>query len=838
MRMYKKRELLQCIGILKKANRQLRMVQYGAGNEVLEQCQELAIKMGEQIEEDGEDHSVIIGYLEEYCEMLYKAFVCSNSVEYKSLLKINDSLLKKIEKGVKEDIQNSAYEIVFLPYKASMWDAFDSVYRAAVGDKDCHVVVMPVPYYNMNQRDNQVEVHYEGDQFPEDVPVTDYQIYSLEEVHPDVIFIHNPYDQCNYVTQLPEQYFSSTLVHYTERLVYISYFITRGDSIKEDYCVMPAVKNAWRTFVQSESVRKCYVKYGADPNRIVAMGSPKFDMVIKSQENPPKVPEHWRSVFSGRKVFLLNTHLTAIINEAEKMIDKLHKIFKLFEQEKKAALLWRPHPLSIETAKAMNPQILGKYLEIIDEFKTLDNGVYDDTPDIHRAIAISDAYIGDWSSVATLYGITGKPMYIMSINVDTNIEESEKEKEEKERGLSFSCAAELDGYLWAPGDEVNGLFRICEETGESEFITFFMEEKSCVYLLYRRVIAFGRKLIFVPWMAEFIAEYNVDTKEMQYYSPYDQYDKGIPQFAECLVKGNKLYMFPTRVKNVICMDMESGELQQCKWDFDVLPEEIINLEYTVFLNAINVEDIEYLPCLRTNVFVKLSLKDFQSEAIRIPECKEGFIDVANEGDFIYLMSISGDVFSYSISTGKVELFWLNHEKRADSKNPYYKMLVYNGFLWLLAGFNEYICRINISTLESDIIEAFPEEFLISQENPGIPPYKWFNGEVRNGTLKLYPRRANMLLIWKNNQKEAKGIKIKMPEDKAWNQYKLLWNKNGYLYHEVNTSLFFFLHFCLIGNDGYKRLRQDYFRGLQCNGEGHCGGDIWEYIKGNLEQIKY
>ena len=78
MRMYKKRELLQCIGILKKANRQLRMVQYGAGNEVLEQCQELAIKMGEQIEEDGEDHSVIIGYLEEYCEMLYKAFVCSN----------------------------------------------------------------------------------------------------------------------------------------------------------------------------------------------------------------------------------------------------------------------------------------------------------------------------------------------------------------------------------------------------------------------------------------------------------------------------------------------------------------------------------------------------------------------------------------------------------------------------------------------------------------------------------------------------------------------------------------------------------------------------------------
>ena len=833
MRMYIKREILQGIETLNKVNKKLKLIQCGAGNEAIEQSQELAIMIGNRIEECGGDHSVTIGFLEEYCETLYKAFVCKNNAEYKQIVKEMGYLLKRIERSVKEDIPNSAYEILFLPYKVSMWDAFDSVYRAVKEDKDCHVRVMPVPYYNMNHKDKQIEMHYEGDQLPEDVPVIDYKSYSLEEVHPDVIFIHNPYDQCNYVTQLPEQYFSSTLVQYTDYLVYIPYFITRGDSIKEEYCVMPAVKNAWRTFVQSDSVRKCYIKYGADSNRIVAMGSPKFDMVIRSQNNPVKIPEKWRKVFKERKVFLLNTHLTSIINKAEKMIDKMHKIFELFRQEKSAALLWRPHPLSIETAKAMNPQILDSYLKIIEEFKELENGVYDDTPDIHRAIAVSDAYIGDWSSVATLYGITGKPMYIMSINADTNIEENEKEREERERGLSFSCAAELDGYLWAPGDEVNGLFRICEETGESEFITSFNKEKSCGYLLYRRVIAFERKLFFVPWMAEFLAEYNIDTKEMRYYSLYAKYEKGIPQFGECLVRGNKLYLFPTKVKNIICFDMKSSEVWQFKWDFEILPEEIKNCEYTSFLDAVNVGDIEYLPCLRTNSLVKLCLKDFKSEVLQIQASKTGFMQAVYEGDYIYLMGIDGDVFSYCISNHEFKLFWENKEKRTDKKSPYYKMLVFKGFLWLLAGYNDFICRINISTLESDTIEEYPEDFFFTSENPGIPPYKWFNGEVRNGILKLYPRRANMLLTWNNTEEKAKGIKIKLLDNKAWNEYRYPRSKDGYLYYEIEKSLFFFLQLIINENDGNRELRKRYFSGLQCHADGQCGEYIWKYIKDNM-----
>lgn len=45
-------------------------------------------------------------------------------------------------------------------------------------------------------------MHYEGDLYPEYVPVTSYQDYDFAKRHPDMIFIHNLYDKYNYVTSV------------------------------------------------------------------------------------------------------------------------------------------------------------------------------------------------------------------------------------------------------------------------------------------------------------------------------------------------------------------------------------------------------------------------------------------------------------------------------------------------------------------------------------------------------------------------------------------------------------------------------------------------------------
>ncbi len=57
--------------------------------------------------------------------------------------------------------------------------------------------------------------------------LTDWQSYNFEDRMPDVIYIHNAYDNCNRVTSVHSKFYSGNLKKYTEKLVYIPYFVYR-----------------------------------------------------------------------------------------------------------------------------------------------------------------------------------------------------------------------------------------------------------------------------------------------------------------------------------------------------------------------------------------------------------------------------------------------------------------------------------------------------------------------------------------------------------------------------------------------------------------------------------
>ena len=129
--------------------------------------------------------------------------------------------------------------MVFLPYKASMWDSLESVWKAAYEDKEhCETYVIPIPYCDRNPDMTAKEWHCEANLFPDYVPVLDWREYSrdkLREMHPDVIFIHNPYDNFNAVTSVDMQYYSRNLKGCADKLVYIPYFVV-GDTISPHFC--------------------------------------------------------------------------------------------------------------------------------------------------------------------------------------------------------------------------------------------------------------------------------------------------------------------------------------------------------------------------------------------------------------------------------------------------------------------------------------------------------------------------------------------------------------------------------------------------------------------------
>ncbi len=429
MRGFQKQQIMNVIDSMHALHGEIRdRLQSGAYDVVegaLTDCQEAAISVGEAIEQIEGDDTKAVRCLEHYCERLYQISLQLQNTAAQKIYKSLESGLVKAENEIKHmPVRKTA---VFLPYKASMWDSLESVWKAACDDEEWESVVIPIPYYNRNTDDSLGEMQYEGADFPEDVPVTDWQQYSLEKEHPDIIFIHNPYDQFNIVTTVHPLFYASRIKDYTEKLVYIPYFVHQNDIVAEHYCVLPGTIYADVVILQSEKVREQYLRYyeaalpelvekqgrEAIEKKFQALGSPKFDVPADSQND---IPEEWREFLGqGKKVIFFNTHLRGLMQgQSEQFLRKLEWVFNFFQKQEDVVLLWRPHPLMVETARAMNPEAVEPYLKLVERYRRQKIGIYDDSRELHRAIDLSDAYYGSGSSVVELFRQQGKPVMLMS----------------------------------------------------------------------------------------------------------------------------------------------------------------------------------------------------------------------------------------------------------------------------------------------------------------------------------------------------------------------------------------------------------------------------------------
>lgn len=450
MERYKKKDLLQTVDTLLKANDAI--VKTTRTNpekaaEALAQCQESAIALGTYIDTLGEKHASLVHVLEDYCENIYQ--MSGSLSDENACRKVSKRIQKQLTglcNSIKYDMPEDRKEVVFLPYKASMWDSLESVWKAADEDPDCDAYVIPIPYYDRNPDESFREEHYEGDQYPAYVPITRYDEYDLAARRPDVIYIHNPYDECNHVTSVHPYFYAKNLRNFTDKLVYIPYFILGEiepdnqaaiDGMKH-FCFTPGTVYADRVIVQSENMRQIYIneyiKAAKDmglsgehvdrkflEKKFLGLGSPKVDKVLNTKKEDLDIPAEWLKVIekpdgSWKKIVFYNTSVSALLQHDEKMLQKMESVFELFkENQDEVALLWRPHPLIQATIESMRPQLWEAYKEIRDRYVEEGWGIYDDSADVDRAVVISDGYYGDMSSVMQLYKKAGKASMIQDV---------------------------------------------------------------------------------------------------------------------------------------------------------------------------------------------------------------------------------------------------------------------------------------------------------------------------------------------------------------------------------------------------------------------------------------
>jgi hypothetical protein len=351
------------------------------------------------------------------------------------------------------------YTVVFMPYHASMWDCLHSIWVAAEADPRVEAIVVPIPYVDRlpNGDADAGGWHVHLTDLPPEVSVTPYTEFDLKGTHPDVIYVHNPYDGNNRVTSVAPQFYSTALRPHTDLLVYVPYYVS-ATAPGEHLYGSPSFELFDKVIVQSEEIDQPVIERWTS-NTVVPLGSPKFDYV---RTPGSAVPAEWTKQLDGRTVLLQLTSLASLLDTPEEVVRKLDEVLDVVEATEDLTLWWRPHPLERATVTSMVPRLEALYTAYQDRAQRSDRVIVDTSLDLQRAIHNTDAYFGHWSSVTELFGFTGKPMVIQHVNVATNVPRPEGPQDEgPNAALKVYARPEWFAYEGA----INYLRRILRETG-------------------------------------------------------------------------------------------------------------------------------------------------------------------------------------------------------------------------------------------------------------------------------------------------------------------------------------------------------------------------------------
>ena len=327
-------------------------------------------------------------------------------------------LISEIKTFISENI---VYKVVFMPYKASMWDSLESIWMAADKDERCEALVVPITYYELDNNQNPIKKVNERNLFPKYVNAVNDEEYDLENDLPDIIYIHNPYDDTNLVTRVDSRYYSWNLKKYCEKLVYVPYY-KWVDGVSSTSFKSAMYYADYTVQSSDDAVRRCieaspeYAKeLGLETieirnimeNKLINLGSPEVDKVVSL--NNVKLPYEWNGKVARSRVNVLyNTTLDEIFKS--KTFDKVKETLDFFKNNRdKSFVIWRPHPLMRQSLVSMLPYLVDEYDEIMSEFINSSYGVLDTNASMYYSMFWSDMCYGyKTSSLTELYKYTGK----------------------------------------------------------------------------------------------------------------------------------------------------------------------------------------------------------------------------------------------------------------------------------------------------------------------------------------------------------------------------------------------------------------------------------------------
>lgn len=336
----------------------------------------------------------------------------------------------------------------------------------------------------------------------------------------------------------------------------------------------------------------------------------------KSMDRENGLSVDWREKIKNKKVIFYNTSIGNLLNGGEKHVAKIAHVLETFRTQDEVVLWWRPHPLELSTIESMRPDLAEKYKAIRKKYEEEAWGILDTSVDLHRAIAVTDAYYGDWSSVIQLYRKTGKPILIQSDNATETLPT-----------MLYPQATLLkDDYFWFIQINTNKLLKVKKgKSGIEKIITIPHEPVYKQRNYNYHIVDCGNQLAILLGDSPYFHIYNIQTEEIETYEIFNDECRFKSEIV--LKEDNRLLLFPYNSTELLVYSMEGKKVQ-----------EKITFSQNVKLakNYERIKDDIYAVDYDSNVIFKVNLQNHTYSRVSVGSDKNKYWGIKRAGNYFVL----------------------------------------------------------------------------------------------------------------------------------------------------------------------------------------------------------
>lgn len=406
-----KKTAKEVVQYLLDALEKLNVLQGQERQELLEQCQAVAIDFGTLVEQIKGEGTRTVSCLEQYCEVLYQMSIGGTTLN--SLKAVTEKIIEATE----ADILNRR-EILFIPYKPEHWDAMRDMWQEKCKETNTDVYVVAVPYYYKDYDGRLRDMVYEPEKYPAELKVTGYEDYALPVHCPDEIYIQNPYDEYNMAVSVHPNFYASKLRSYTNQLVYMPYFETTDFEQTNwpqvynmrYYCTVPGVVLADKVLLTSKVIRERYIEAltefaGSDTKEIweerIAVIEPKA--AEKTEE---------------KKKIVFSCSLGTLLEHKQDYLAHLEYALETFRKaSKKINVIWYVEPWMERKLEEFDAELYADWQKIRQTYENEGWGALDDSTNPFVLAQKADAYYGDTTVCLKEFEMCGKPIMLSNPTV-------------------------------------------------------------------------------------------------------------------------------------------------------------------------------------------------------------------------------------------------------------------------------------------------------------------------------------------------------------------------------------------------------------------------------------